>query len=85
MAQDSQLHNFDDYANKLTSEMTIPLELAYKFQTPLPRWSYQSIQFPSALTKDSGVNLSIRVIQTKDKTCVFQTPASSLYSTLAAI
>lgn len=38
MAQDLQLRNFDDYANKLASEMTIPLELVDKFQTPLHMW-----------------------------------------------
>ena len=38
VAQDSQLNNFDDYANKLASEMKIPLELVDKFQTPMRLW-----------------------------------------------
>lgn len=38
MAQQSQLHNFDDYANKLASEMAIPLDLVAKFQTPMSMW-----------------------------------------------
>ncbi len=38
LAQVSQSHNFDDYAKSLASQMTIPIDLVEKFQTPMHLW-----------------------------------------------
>lgn len=38
MAQNSQMHNFDDYSNEKISGLSIPRGLVNKFQTPMHQW-----------------------------------------------
>ncbi len=38
MAQNSQMHNFDDYSNEKISGLSIPRGLVIKFQTPMHQW-----------------------------------------------